>query len=320
VVRNRDRRGRRQRPLVWGAAGASPPTTMIGCGHCRRCQSGRHNVCDGRREVGRRAPRRGGLPLRAWPKSGARRARHRVCSHLPGPSSMTSSAGAMRSGRQRAARRPGGRAGAAVTGSWSSGPGTDRAARRRPSRGGADGAEVTCWATPPGPAWSSARSLGFRRRLDALHLPSPGLGCRQSMHQRRRPARPSLWGPRRAGRATGPDRAQIGPPSPGSTPGRWCSGRVHRGTQGSWLAPQGLPRMDHRALTRRAEVRPAAPGSRATVSLGPVGDVPRGLRPGPAAAGPRSWSGGDPRPPIERLIRAPDTRSALNPERLIPSA
>lgn len=35
--------------------------TMIGCGHCRRCLSGRHNVCDNRSEIGIRGGLAGAL-------------------------------------------------------------------------------------------------------------------------------------------------------------------------------------------------------------------------------------------------------------------
>ncbi|HBX79617.1 MAG TPA: alcohol dehydrogenase [Propionibacteriaceae bacterium] len=35
--------------------------TMLGCGHCRRCQSGRHHVCENRSELGIRGAYRGAL-------------------------------------------------------------------------------------------------------------------------------------------------------------------------------------------------------------------------------------------------------------------
>ena len=67
--------------------------TMLGCGHCRRCLGGRHNVCAERFEIGVRGGFPGALPS-SWPCPPLR------CMHCPMPSTRRSA----RSSSQAATR------------------------------------------------------------------------------------------------------------------------------------------------------------------------------------------------------------------------
>ena len=134
--------------------------TMIGCGNCRRCRSGRHNVCADRFEIGIRG---------GFPGALADQLAVPVTALLPLPDEVDDAAGAMVEpggnalrAASAAALPPGGRA--LVLGTGTIGLLTAGFAR-------ADGAEVHLLGNSP-PGLEFARSLGFAGAWTQADLPS----------------------------------------------------------------------------------------------------------------------------------------------------
>ena len=158
VTRCRQRGGRRR-----GSGVASPGDTMLGCGRCHRCRSGRQHLCEDRFEVGIRGGKAGAL---------AEQLAVPAASLVALPDVVDDAAGAM--------VEPGGNALRAVWGAdlhpgdrvLVLGPGTIGTLAAQFAR--AAGAEVHVLGERE-PSLSFARSLGLDGVWTAADLPPPGL-------------------------------------------------------------------------------------------------------------------------------------------------
>ena len=172
--------------------------TMLGCGHCRRCRTGRQHVCADRFEIGVRG---------GWPGALAEQLPVPVTALRALPDSVGADGrGDGRAGRQRPARRPGRRPGAGRHG-----PGPrrrhDRPARRAVRAG--PGGRGPC--PGPDPAVAGVRADARRARcVDRGRAPRPAVRRDHRLLHRGRAAR-SGAGTHRAGQADrvrGPVRAR----------------------------------------------------------------------------------------------------------------
>ena len=216
--------------------------TMLGCGRCRRCLRGHQHVCENRQEVGIRGGRPGALAEQlAVPVTSL----HRL------PDTVDASARRHgRTGRQRPARRVGGRRCDPGTGVLVLGPGTIGLLVAMFAR--AAGAEVHLL----GRTEDAARlrpGARLRRRWTARQPAGPALRRGHRRLQRAAPARQGA-GAGRARPARGLHRARRHA-QPASTPGSWRSRTSPRSAILS--ASPGLD-AHHRGVRRRRGRSPAA--------------------------------------------------------------
>ena len=145
--------------------------TMLGCGHCDRCRSGRQHLCEDRYEIGIRG---------GWPGALAEQLLVPASALLPLPDAVGATAGcAGRAGRQRPARGPG-RAASTVEAGRREASTAQRLLVWAPARSacwlrcsrGPAAPRCTCWAPTTARCGSPARSAsarsGYRGTLPRL--------------------------------------------------------------------------------------------------------------------------------------------------------
>ena len=175
--------------------------TMLGCGHCRRCLSGRQHVCDDRFEIGIRGGFPGALAEQlAVPVDRPARRCPTASTTPPGRWSSPAATRCARSGRPTCP--PG-------IGCWSSAPAPS--ACSSPSSRGPRAPRSTCWAPGRGHSTSPA-TLGFAAVYPRTTLPALPFDAVIDASHSARPAR-ARAGPGRA-RQAGRLHRPVGHPEP----------------------------------------------------------------------------------------------------------